>query len=431
MLQKQNSLVIGLFLATFGVAPSLGQDSVTSKMVLELPAIDNFTFEPKIIEKHCSEVLANRRGQNLDTILLALKHRTLAYLQMGKPQAAKLDIDELCNIKPKEPEFRAYRAIVLLELKQIQEAIQEAREGIGLNPKHAMAHAVLGMALWLDGKKQDGLDSLTKAISLDRKRGYSYYVRGSCFLAQREPLLALQDFNRFLQLSPYEKQGPAVPYVNKGTCLLFLNRPKEALNSFLLAGRLDPKLPNVLEGFARAYGDMGKFHLAAHYAQQLLALRPDAPPGYALSAEYSSRIGKKKEADSAIEKLLNFPPHPVFFWNVGKAKFNMGRYSEALGFFNKGLELSPDHFHCLMGKAHLLATCPDAKFRGGAQALKLAYKAYEDKKVRDWEKWQPAMVVAEAQAESGNFAEQRQALLRQFGSEQRPFRIALRVRSQR
>ena len=110
MLQKQNSLVIGLFLATFGVAPSLGQDSVTSKMVLELPAIDNFTFEPKIIEKHCSEVLANRRGQNLDTILLALKHRTLAYLQMGKPQAAKLDIDELCNIKPKEPEFRAFIA---------------------------------------------------------------------------------------------------------------------------------------------------------------------------------------------------------------------------------------------------------------------------------------------------------------------------------
>jgi tetratricopeptide (TPR) repeat protein len=173
----------------------------------------------------------------------------------------------------------------------------------------------------------------------------------------------------------------------------------------LLARKLDPKSPNVAEGLARAYGDMGRFHLAAHYAQELVRLLPDAPVGYILSTTYVSRIGKKKDSSRAMEKALSFPAHPVTYCEVGKGLGNFGNYQDAIFLFDKGLQMVPDHFECLMAKANLLATCPEAKFRDGAQALKLASKAYEDKNIKDWQKWEPAMVLAEAHAEAGNFKE--------------------------
>ena len=95
----------------------------------------------------------------------------------------------------------------------------------------------------------------------------------------------------------------------------------------------------------------------------------------------------------------------MIFCEIGKANGNLGRHNSAIEFFDKGLQMDPDHFQSLIEKAHLLATCPEEKLRNGAQALKLATRAYENKNTRDWQKWQPAMVLAEAHAESGNFKE--------------------------
>jgi tetratricopeptide (TPR) repeat protein len=132
---------------------------------------------------------------------------------------------------------------------------------------------------------------------------------------------------------------------------------------------------------------------------------PNTPPGYSRTAEYHSRIGKTKIAERAIEKVLTFPPHPSLYCSVGKANANMGKYKRAIDFFDKGLRMAADDFPCLMAKGSLLATCPDPKFRNPALAMKLASEAYQNKKLREWEKWEPTMVLAEAHAESGNFKE--------------------------
>jgi tetratricopeptide (TPR) repeat protein len=406
MFQKQTGGFLG-FLLVFLFAPGAwAQDPVSLQMIFELLPIDDVTIGSKTIEAHCSKFLSNRKTESPERIVIALKQRAFAYLRMQKVEDAKKDFDDLCNIKPKDPDFRCYLAATLLTLKHYEEAYQEAREAIRLDPKHAAAHTLLGDTLWKQGNQKGAIDSISKAISLDPKYAPSFYIRALYLEAmQVNPARVLEDLNRFLELAPYDQEQPARPYYTRGMCLLFLNRPKEALASFLVGHKLQSNSAHVAEGLARAYADLGKFHLAAHFAKKIIKLVPEIPAGYVLSAEFNSQIGKIKEANLAIEKLLTFPRHPKIFWDVGKANFQMGRYDQALVFFDKGLELEPEHFECTIGKAHLRATCPNPKFRNGDHALKLASKAYKTKEGRDWEKWEPAMVVAEAHAECGNFKE--------------------------
>jgi hypothetical protein len=71
--------------------------------------------------------------------------------------------------------------------------------------------------------------------------------------------------------------------------------------------------------------------------------------------------------------------------------------------YDIALLTQPEDRFLLANKASLLATCPEARFRDGAIAVKLAEKAYRSKMALEHEKWQFAIALAEAHAEVGNF----------------------------
>src|SRR5262249_31692883 len=151
-------------------------------------------------------------------------------LSLGKLEAAKKDLDELCTKDPKDLDSRVQRAIVFLKLGKSKEAIEEASEAIQLDPKSGKPYFPIAYAQFLQGNKKAAIDSLTKAISLDAKDAPSYYFRGN-IQVDDDPPAALQDLNKALEISPYTGQAGA--FSLKGKCLLSLNRPKEALSCFL------------------------------------------------------------------------------------------------------------------------------------------------------------------------------------------------------
>jgi len=168
----------------------------------------------------------------------------------------------------------------------------------------------------------------------------------------------------------------------------------------------------VASGMAEVCGDLGKFHLGAHYAEKCIRLNPAEPNGYGLCAEYFSKLGNRAKARDNLKKYLALPKlDRTMLSAAARAYFNLGNYQDALDCLNKALELdskrpwSQKHLWSLMGKSSLLATCPDVKFRDGAQAIIFASKAYESEHVRPWLKWAPAMALAEAYAEAGNFSQ--------------------------
>jgi tetratricopeptide (TPR) repeat protein len=162
----------------------------------------------------------------------------------------------------------------------------------------------------------------------------------------------------------------------------------------------------VARELALTYADLGKFLLAAHYAEEVIRLVPNRGDGYGLAAKYYAKSGRAKEALQAVEKLLKLSrADPNGLSMAGEAYMELGRFREALDSFDKALRPNPDYYFALLAKASLLATCPDPKLRDGNQAVKLASRAYQTESLRSWQRWEPAMVLAEAHAEAGNFEE--------------------------
>ena len=75
-------------------------------------------------------------------------------------------------------------------------------------------------------------------------------------------------------------------------------------------------------------------------------------------------------------------------------------YAEAIRFYKAALEAQPDQEGVLNNLAWLLATCPDAAFRNGPEAVHLATRACELTKYA-----QPLLIgtLAAALAEAGDF----------------------------
>lgn len=88
---------------------------------------------------------------------------------------------------------------------------------------------------------------------------------------------------------------------------------------------------------------------------------------------------EKKDYDKAIadydESIRLLPNYGLAFRNRGNCWLKKKEYAKALQDFEKSVALSPDSPSAYNALAHLLATCPDKKFRDGDKALEAAKKA--------------------------------------------------------
>ena len=65
------------------------------------------------------------------------------------------------------------------------------------------------------------------------------------------------------------------------------------------------------------------------------------------------------------------------FYNRGNIHYGNGSYDMAISDYAKAIEINPDDVHAYNKKAWILATCADARFRDGDEAVALAKKAVE------------------------------------------------------
>jgi tetratricopeptide (TPR) repeat protein len=93
-------------------------------------------------------------------------------------------------------------------------------------------------------------------------------------------------------------------------------------------------------------------------------------------------------------------PSPTAHGGLGLALFSRGSYEEAMAHFDEALRLGPDDPSAHNNRASLLATCPEAKYRDGKEAVAAATRAC---KLTGWS--QPILfdTLAAAYAEAGDF----------------------------
>ena len=164
----------------------------------------------------------------------------------------------------------------------------------------------------------------------------------------------------------------ALAYRFRGLAYKHLGRRDEALNDFLQVIRIQPKLDLGYYDAGVIYNLMGRYKEAVDAMTRAIKLRQD---DRGLARRRSGR---------------------------GNAYFHLGDFKRAQDDFVAAVRLDPRDADVLNNVAWFRATCPDASFRNGKEAVELASRACQLDK---WKDADEIDTLAAAHAEAGNFAE--------------------------
>ena len=132
-------------------------------------------------------------------------------------------------------------------------------------------HRYLGKSLIATGRREDGIDALTRAIALNPTATTSYVELGIALVQSGALRDALAQFQRARQLEP----GNADHYTNIGGVLLQLRRYEEAAAQLQEAVRLAPRHLDASFNLGLAYEGQGRTDLAVAAYRYVLQIDPE------------------------------------------------------------------------------------------------------------------------------------------------------------
>lgn len=165
-------------------------------------------------------------------------------------------------------------------------------------------------------------------------------------------------------------------HANLGETLLGQGRLDEALGHFQEAVRLRPDFIGAHINLGATLQRKGLLDQAAGEYQEALRLKPDWPEPYCNLGLIALQKGQPDEALAQFRKAVEVQPdYADGHYNLGRFLLNRGQTEEAISHFHIALKLEPNDVDVLNALAWIRAANPDARFRDGPEALRLAGQA--------------------------------------------------------
>jgi len=155
-------------------------------------------------------------------------------------------------------------------------AIQEYRRALELNPNNAEAHLRLGFLMY-NAKRmyEEGMEQYNQALKANPNDPRIHHDLGMALLHQRQFDKAIEHLSVALQGMPngLDKQyNPVGMHFNLALAFSFAGRPEEAIPHFSEVVRLDPKNAAAHYRLAMSYAEAKRFSEAVLSAEKALSL---------------------------------------------------------------------------------------------------------------------------------------------------------------
>ena len=144
--------------------------------------------------------------------------------------------DHAIELKPDYAEAFNNRAIVLKELKRLDDSLGSYKRAIELNPNYVEAYYNRGNALNENNYLVEALNSYDKAIEIKNDYAEAYYNRGIVLYKLKRMDDALASYDKAIELKPDYSEA----YYNRGILLQLLERYKEAITSYSISLSINP-----------------------------------------------------------------------------------------------------------------------------------------------------------------------------------------------
>ena len=295
-----------------------------------------------------SHTLAVTRGN-----YIAHNERGTERLDQGRTEEAVEDFRESLRINPIQAVLHYDMGSVLAQTGHNNEAIEEYREALRLEPGMASANVNLGNALMQAGKIDEAIAEYREALISEPTLANAHASLGMALAETRHVHEAIAEYREALRLDP----TLAAANVTLGNVLLQTGKTDEAIEEFKEALSKNPALETAHFNLANALAQRGMPMEAIAEYVTAVRLRPGNTDARYNLANTLLATGQTGAAISEYEDLLKLKPDfAPGHGNLGAALMQEKRIDEAIAQLREAVELDPAYAdaRCNLGDALLL-----------------------------------------------------------------------------
>lgn len=323
-------------------------------------------------------------GQNTD---LSLKAADL-YTELGKPELAKLQYQNVLNTYPENTQARLGLAHALLSLSQMDEARNLALALAGQTESAAIGNYLLGQIALKNKQYGEAVLALSKATRVDASNA-------DAWLALADTYTAMQQQERVRDALEQAVKANANAFLAlKRLGLMYVALSEYALATDVLekAAQLRHDDGEIVYGAAEAWFKLGKYASAAEYGRKALEFAREKIQPLLLMAQISRKSGKTGAAIEYVKTALTLKSDDARTHNLlGELYFENNLYDEAQAEFDKAIIIDKtyDQPQILLGQLFLKRRLFDKAIKAFEKAVQLNGSsenhvlldtAYEEKK---------------------------------------------------
>jgi tetratricopeptide (TPR) repeat protein len=211
------------------------------------------------------------------------------------------------------------------------EAATRYREALALEPRNALAHNKLGVALQMQGQFRLAEEEFRRAIELKPSYDEAYFRLGTVLRWRGNFAAAETALRRTVKLDPRSADA----LVGLGHALAGLGSWDQAKSCMEKARRLKPRSANVLCALGWVASIEGRFEEAERLYREAVDVDPDHSEAWAWLADIRRMTPADKDWLEVAERMLAKGLPPI---DEAKLRFAMGKYFNDLQKFSRAFK---------------------------------------------------------------------------------------------
>jgi tetratricopeptide (TPR) repeat protein len=289
------------------------------------------------------------------------------------------------------------RALVRLEKDDREHALADLNEALRREPKNVTALITRAFLLRISQQAKQALAEADQAVAFDPRNSYVLEQRAMIYGSLKKDDEALQDFERAIELG----SRWVMTCVGRGMIYLKRGELERAQVEMQRALQIDPNCVQAFIYLAAIHLKLKDPDRALAAANKAIQIDPEYGEAYNARAVINRSIGHVIQAMKDLDQAVRIDPADAnAVLNRAFFKVELNDYRTALADVDTAIRIDPNHAESHHGRAWILATCPDARYRKGERAVASAARACE---LANFKNPRFVSTLALAYSETGDF----------------------------
>ncbi len=255
----------------------------------------------------------------------------------------------------------ARAAKTLDEQNRVLEKIEQQRQQ---HTSESIQQYLLSLQAWLLHQRGETYSQMAAETS----------DRGDARASRELDAKAMEDFDAALSLDPLRWKS----YHHRGVCLALQGKFEEALRDFSKTLELRPDYDKAWFNRGEIHYEVGEFAKAVADYDEAIRRQPEDAGFYTSRGHAYFQLRRFEQALADYSQALSLDANnPELYANRGDAYRSMADWEKAANDFRQAITLDKQFGRGYQSAAWLMATCPDARFRNPALAVRSAEKAIQ------------------------------------------------------